>query len=364
MAIDKSKIKKILVRTTNWVGDVVMTLPALEAVGECFPDCHVSVLAKPWVAPLLEGHPVVDDVITHRGSRGLFTGLRDILRLSAEIKKQGFDLAILFQNAFEAAFIAALAGIKHRAGFGTDLRRVLLTEPVPMRFNLKTDHQVGYYLDILRHLGCNCEEKDPQLYVSKENMVKADKLLKDKGIKNDDTVLGLSPGAIFGPAKRWPPDRFALLGNMACEKWDAKVIILGSNREKEICSEVSSKMTHPPVNLCGMTGLGEAMGIIKRCNFFVTNDSGLMHVAGALKVPLIAIFGSTNPYATGPRGSQAIVIRHETECSPCLKPVCPADFHCMLDIEADDVWEALNSLRDTQKNEGSRIQGIEDSSEN
>ena len=345
VTFDKSTINRILIRTTNWVGDVVMTLPALEAVGACFPDCHVSVLAKPWVAPLLEGHPAVDDIIIHKGSKGVFSGPLNIFRLTTGIKKLNFDLAILFQNAFEAALIAALSGIKHRVGFGTDLRGFLLTDIVPMRFDHKKDHQVGYYLDVVKHLGCSCESKDPQLYVSEENNIKSEKVLDGMGIKKEDIVLGLSPGAIFGPAKRWPPDRFAMIGDKAVKEWNAKVIVLGSSRENEICNEVAEKMIRRPVNLCGMTGLGEAMGIIRRCNFFVTNDSGLMHVAGALKVPLVAIFGSTNPYATGPRGSQAIVIRHETECSPCLKPECPSDFHCMLDISPEEVWEALNNLK-------------------
>ena len=323
---------------------MVMTLPALEAVGECFPSCHVSVLAKPWVAPLFEGHPVVDDIITYRGSKDLFSGIKDIFRLSSDIKKHQFDLAILFQNAFEAALITWLAGIKHRVGFNTDHRGFILTDSIPMKFDLKKDHQVGYYIDILKHLGCHCEKRDPTLYVSEANMKKADEILDRLGIKKNDTVVGLSPGAIFGPAKRWPPDRFASIGNMVCEKWNAKVIVFGSNKEKQICDEVSDQMTSKPFNLCGMTGLGEAIALIKRCSYFITNDSGLMHVAGALKVPLVAIFGSTNPYATGPRGSQAVVIRHETDCSPCLKQECPTDFHCMLDIEADEVWAALQKL--------------------
>jgi heptosyltransferase-2 len=345
VAIDRSTIKKILVRSTNWVGDVVMTLPALETVGECFPECHVSVLAKPWVAPLFEGHPVVDDVITYNKSNGVFSGIKDIFRLSSELKKQQFDLAILFQNAFEAALIVKLAGIQHRVGFNTDHRGFLLTDTVPMQFNFKRDHQIGYYQDILKHLGCQCEERDPELYISEKNRIKADELLKSIGIKEGETVLGLSPGAIFGPAKRWPPDRFASIGDLAEENWNAKVILFGSNKEKDICSKVSEQMKTRPFNLCGRTGLGEAIALIKRCNFFVTNDSGLMHVAGALKIPLVAIFGSTNPYATGPRGSQAVVIQHETDCSPCLKQECPTDFRCMLDVEADEVWTALQKLR-------------------
>jgi heptosyltransferase-2 len=348
---NKPEIKKILIRATNWVGDVVMTLPALEAVNNCYPESHISILAKPWVAPLFEGHPAANDIIVLENSKGPVSGLKEIFRISRRLKQMNFDMTILFQNAFEAALIAFLAGIKKRVGFSTDHRGLLLTDPVPMNFNLKTNHQVGYYLDILRHLGCSCEISNPRLYVSKESKSKAGILMEKMGIKEEDTVFGLSPGAIFGPAKRWPAERFASIGDMACEEWNAKVIIMGSSREREICDKVSEKMKHGSINLCGETGLGEAMGIIERCNIFLTNDSGLMHVAGALKVPLVAIFGSTNPLATGPKGSSSITIWHDVECSPCLKQECPTDFHCMLDIEPGEVWTALNELKNNGKRE-------------
>lgn len=348
MTIDRSAINNILIRATNWVGDVVMTLPALEAAGRCFPESKITVLAKPWVAPLFEGHPAVHDIITMETGNGLISGLAGILKISRKLKNLNFDLAILFQNAFEAALITALAGIKHRVGFGTDHRGLLLTDPVPMNFNLKTDHQVGYYLDILRYLGCSCEISDPVLYVSETNKTRAGRILEEAGIKKGDSILGLGPGAIFGPAKRWPADRFAAIGDMAQEKWNAKVILFGSGKEKEICEEVSLKMKKRPVNLCGKTGLSEAIAVISFCDCFLTNDSGLMHVAGGLKVPLVAIFGSTNPQATGPRGSRSIVIQHDTECSPCLKPECPSDFRCMLDISPEEVWQALNNLRNIE----------------
>ncbi|MFC1839785.1 lipopolysaccharide heptosyltransferase II [Thermodesulfobacteriota bacterium] len=351
MTAVKPEIKKILIRATNWVGDVVMTLPALEAVNNCYPGSHISILAKSWVAPLFEGHPAVNDIIVLENSEGKISGLKEVFRISRKLKQMNFDMAILFQNAFEAALIAFLSGIKQRVGFSTDHRDLLLTDPVSMKFNLKTNHQVGYYLDILRHLGCSCEISDPTLYVSKDSKSKAGVLLKKMGIKKEDTVLGLSPGAIFGPAKRWPPDRFASIGDRACEEWNARVIIMGSSREKEICNRVSEKMKHESVNLCGATGLSEALGVIEQCDLFLTNDSGLMHVAGALKVPLVAIFGSTNPRATGPKGSSSKVIWHEVECSPCLKQKCPIDFHCMMDINPDEVWTALNEIKNIDKEE-------------
>jgi len=166
-------------------------------------------------------------------------------------------------------------------------------------------------------------------------------------MKEGDFLLGLSPGAIFGPAKRWPAERFAAIGDWSVERWGAKVLVLGSKAEKDICMTVCKSMKHPSVNLCGTTTLGEAMALIKSCHFFVSNDSGLMHVAAALDVPMVAIFGSTNPDATGPRSRKARIVRRQTDCSPCLKPDCPVGYHCLQAIEPDDVWNEMVILRES-----------------
>jgi len=171
-------------------------------------------------------------------------------------------------------------------------------------------------------------------------------ILLSKGIQQDDLLVGLSPGAIYGPAKRWPPERFATIGDWAIERWGAKVIVLGSQREQDICKSLSQTMKHTPVDVCGRTTLGEAMALIKRCHFFVTNDSGLMHVAAALGRPMVAIFGSTDPDATGPINQKAKIVKHDIECAPCLEPKCPLDFHCMLEIEPSEVWHEMEILKE------------------
>ena len=343
--IDKSKIKRILVRATNWVGDVVMTAPALEAVGENFPDSTLTVLSRPWVIPLLENHPAVDRVLPLRKGKGRLADLAEIIRVAALIRKQRFDLAILFQNAFEAALLASLGGVKFRVGYNTDGRRFLLSHAVIRNDEIIKLHQVEYYLSILRAMGWEAETKDPGLFVAQKDTESVRSLLSSKGIEAEDFLLALSPGAVFGPAKRWPPDRFAAIGDRAAERWGAKVIVLGSEGEKDICETLCRSMKHDPLNLCGMTTLGEAMALIKRCHFFVTNDSGLMHVAAALNVPMVAIFGSTDPVATGPRSRRARIVRHPADCAPCLKPVCPTDYHCMLSIEPEEVWEQMEALQ-------------------
>ncbi|MFZ7110082.1 MAG: lipopolysaccharide heptosyltransferase II, partial [Desulfatiglandales bacterium] len=343
---DMSRIRRILIRYTNWVGDAVMALPALEAVRDNFPESEITVVGRPWITPLLESHPAVDRILS-LNKKGRFTAdLIEILRLVRHIRRIGFDLAFLFQNAFEAAFIARLGGIPLRIGYDTDGRGFLLSHAVSRDKNRPESHQVDYYIEMLKALGLEARGHDPRLYVSAENQQSARSLLFRNDLGDDDFLVGLSPGAAFGPAKRWPTDRFADVGDRAVEAWRAKVLIFGSRDERDIGEKVRTTMKHDALDLCGGTSLGEVMALISRCRLFVTNDSGLMHIASALSVPTVAVFGSTNPVATGPRSQNAVVIQHKTECSPCLKPRCPGDFGCMLGVEADQVWNELLRLKE------------------
>lgn len=344
--IEKSEIRNILVRATNWVGDAVMTLPALEAVRENFPSSSITVLAKPWVVPLFENHPVVDRVLAFNKGQGLLAALGEMIRIIKLIRKSNFDLAIIFQNAFEAALLTCLGGVGFRLGYNTDGRGLLLTHRVIRTEEVLKVHQVEYYLSILRAVGWAATSRDPTLYVAREYLQKARLIIDENGIKQGDFLIGLNPGAIFGGAKRWPADRFAKIGDLAVRNWGAKVMVMGSRSEMDICKNLCASMRHKALNLCGRTSLGEAMGLISQCRFFVTNDSGLMHIAAGLGVPTVAIFGPTDPVATGPRGPKTRIIKHDIKCSPCLEPECPTDHRCMLSIEPEQVWEEMRDLRE------------------
>lgn len=343
--IDRADVRKILVRVTNWVGDMVMCLPALEAVRANFPDSRITVVARPWVVPILENHSAVDHVIPIKKGAGIAGNLIEFYRVARLVRSERYDIAFLFQNAFGAALLAYLGAVKNRVGYNTDGRGFLLTHRIIRDEDVLKLHQVEYYLSILRAMGWDADTEDPVLPVNKKDTDDICSLLASEGVSDGDILLGLSPGAIYGPAKRWPAERFAVIGDWASERWGAKVAILGSPVEAEICSNVAAAMNRPSINLCGRTSLGRAMALIRRCSFFVTNDSGLMHVAAALDVPMVAIFGSTDHIATGPRSRYARVIRHETSCAPCLKPECVSDFRCMLDIRPEEVWEELESLK-------------------
>lgn len=348
--LEKININNILIRATNWVGDAVMTLPALEAVRDNFPESRITVLARPWVVPVFENHPAVNDILVYRKHEKLPDNVSEVRVLINKIRKNKYDLAVLFQNAFEAALIAYLGGVKSRLGFDSDGRGFLLTHAIKRKDEIFAVHQVEYYLSILKSAGLEAKNRNPVLHIAEKDSAKAGALLEINGIKRNDFLLGLGPGAIFGDAKRWPVERFAKIGDRAAEKWNAKVIIMGSKKEKDIGAKMTGLMLHKPVDFCGATSLGEAMGIIGRCNIFVTNDSGLMHIAAALGVPTLAIFGSTDHVATGPRGVKTRIIKHDIGCSPCLKPECPTDFKCMLSIEAEEVWNEMEIFMQNRNN--------------
>jgi len=343
--IEKGRIERILIRATNWVGDAVMTLPALEAVRENFPGRHITVLAKPWVAPLFENHPAVDRVLALDKGNGARAGFVEMLRVSRLIRKERFDLAILFQNAFEAALLAFLGRVKLRVGYKTDGRGFMLTHGVSRTEKILRTHQVEYYCAILRAVGWPAEDRDPVLHVGREVREQALGILKSKGVDSRDFIVGLSPGAVFGSAKRWQPDRFSEIGDRVVERWGASVVVFGSDGEKAIGDRVCAAMKHEALNLCGKTSLRVAMGAMSLCRFFVTNDSGLMHMASALGLPTVAVFGSTDHVTTGPRGPETRIVRRGASCAPCLKQECPTDHRCMLDITPEMVWETMEALR-------------------
>ena len=345
ISIEKAQVQRILIRATNWVGDAIMTLPALEAVRENFPTSHITVLAKPWVAPLFENHPAINRVLVFDKGNGAKAGFVEMLRVSRLIRKERFDLAILFQNAFEAALVAFLGRVKLRIGYKTDGRGFMLTHGVSRTEKVLRIHQVGYYCEILRAMGWPAEDRDPVLYIDSEVREQAAGILKSNGIDSLDVIVGLSPGAVFGSAKRWPPDRFAEIGDRAAERWGARIVVFGSGGERAIGDRVRAAMKHEALNLCGKTSLRVAMGAMSLCRFFVTNDSGLMHMASALGLPTVAVFGSTDHVATGPRGPKTRIVRCAASCAPCLKQECPTDHRCMLDITPEMVWETMEALR-------------------
>ena len=342
--IDVNRIGSLLIRSTNWIGDAVMTTPAVRAIRENFPQARISLLAKPWVAPVFQHNPHVDDIILY-DAKGRHRGATGSIRLAKDLRANSFDAAILLQNAFEAALIVFMAGIPLRIGYNRDARGFLLTHSIPLTDAIRKVHQTGYYLNILSGAGLAAESGPLELYLAPEQKSAAAETLAKCGIAADTPKVGLCPSATFGPAKQWFPNRFAELADRLSVQYGTQTVILGGPGDFLLGEKILNGMHTSAVNLCGRTGLGEAMSLIERCRLIVCNDSGLMHVGAALQVPLIAIFGSTDPVATGPYSPNSQMVRSSLPCSPCLKPECPlGHLDCMQQIEVEMVFRAAEKM--------------------
>jgi heptosyltransferase II len=341
--LPKEGMTKVLIRGTNWIGDAVMTLPAVAAIRKTWPGARLAVLAKPWVAEVYRLSPDLDEVIVFQ-EPGRHAKTAGKLRLAGELRNAAFDCAILFQNAIEAAILARLAGIPLRAGYNSDGRGLLLTHSVRRTPLIRQVHQVDYYLEMVRALGCTPAGRDVRLRPGRDDGGLAGTLLNRFGIDENRPLIGLAPGAAYGPAKMWFPDRFAAVADRLIDHTGGPAVLFGSSSDRASTARVQRSARHPLIDIAGKTNLKEAIALIARCALFLSNDSGLMHVAGALGVPTVAIFGSTNPRTTSPMGDQSVVIHRDVPCSPCLKPVCPTDFCCMDLIGVEEVYTAALKL--------------------
>jgi heptosyltransferase-2 len=339
--INQLSPKKILVRSTNWIGDAIMTTPAVRTIRQNFPEAEITVLAYPWVADIFIASPHVDQVMLYH-KKSMHQGLGGLWRLSREIAAQHFDMAILLQNAFEAALIAKLAGIPVRAGYKRDGRSLFLSHGIKIRKSIRKKHHVYYYQELMRDLGMTCGSDKLFLKLSDETMDWARNFIAEK---TEGPVVGLNPGAAYGPAKRWPSDRYAGLAGRLGDERQATLLVFGTQSDNEAAAEIQEAAPGRVVDLTGNTTLAQAMALIGLCDAFVTNDSGLMHVAAAQDTPLVSIFGSTNAVATGPFSEKSVVVQKELACSPCMKTHCKQnDFACMLEIGVDEIFNQTCKL--------------------
>ncbi len=329
---------RILVRATNWVGDAIMTLPAIRTIRRNFARARITVLARPWVAELHAADPHVDEVIIYHKS-GEHRGVTGMYRLAREVRRHCFDMAILLQNAFEAAVIARLASIPVIAGYSRDGRRPLLTHPVAIRPEIRRGHQVRYYQDMLAQLGLVPGPDDLHLPLAAGARQWAERALAGR----PRPLVGINPGAAYGPAKRWPAERYAAVARDLWNRFGGTPVVFGTRADREAAALVRDTVP-AAVDLTGRTTLAQAAAAIARCDCFLTNDSGLMHVAAAANIPLVAVFGSTDPVTTGPASPRAKIVRHPLACAPCLRPTCTSGFSCMLDIQPAEVTAAAAEL--------------------
>jgi heptosyltransferase-2 len=338
--------QKIMVRATNWIGDGVMSLPALEALRARFPTSEIVLVTKPWVNELYWRLPAVNRQIVykpaseHKGPRGFW-------KFAQELRAERFDAAILLQNAFHAAWMAWCARVPVRVGYARDARSALLTDAIAVPSPAAYGHQAYYYLQLLFRAGL-IDKPEPvreiRLALDDTELAWGSKHLQKLGLGGPRFLVGLNPGAFYGPAKRWLLNRYAQLADRLIGAFHADVLIFGSAAERPLTEEIARAMTHTPLILAGETSLRQLMALLAQCRLVVSNDSGPMHLAAALGLPLVAIFGSTNERATGPIGLRARIVKRPVACSPCGLRECPIDLRCMSNVTVDDVYMAALEL--------------------
>ena len=335
---------KLLIRATNWVGDAIMALPALRAARERFPEAQIAILARPYVAAIYRGQGICDELIDY-DRKGAHRGFAGRERLAHELRERRFDTALLLQNAFDAAWMAWRAGIPERIGYARDGRSLLLTRAVPVPHEGEIPaHEKFYYLELLRRIGWIAEVRDDShilLTVSEDERRRGTATLAEAGARSSALRIALGAGASYGSAKCWPPERFAATINQVQCETDAEVILFGTAAEAAVSAAIREKLTTPPIDLTGRTAIGDLPGLLSQCHLFLGNDSGAMHVAAAVGLPVIAVFGPTDPLGTAPVTSKHAIVQQKPYCSPCFLRRCPTDHRCMLAVTPEMVGSAL-----------------------
>jgi heptosyltransferase II len=340
-------LKRVVVRGTNWVGDAVMTIPALHELRRLLPDAHITLVMRSFARGIFTGADFIDDLlIQDRGTRSVTLG--------RDWRGRNFDLAILFPNSFGAALISWLGRVPTRIGYETESRGFLLTHPLPQPAWRRTRHESFYYLNIIATLEEKLSGKSEildhepavDLSVDKERQAEAIEFLKNQGVRGNRPLIALCPGSVNSRAKRWPAERYAALADRLKDELDADLLLIGSEDELAVSLEVSAQMKQPPISLTGKTDLALAVAVLSQVDLLVSNDTGPAHVAAALGRPTLVIFGPTNPVTTRPLSSVAEIVRYQPECAPCMLRDCPIDHRCMTVITPEDMFDrAVKILR-------------------
>ena len=339
---------KIVVRGANWIGDSVMTIPALKRLRSGFPNASIYLHTRSWAEGVFRDANFLDGIIPidQSGSK-----VGNVLKQARELKKHDFDACYLFPNSFESALVAKLAGIKERVGYSTEKRGIFLTRAVPVPFWKSERHESEYYLNLIEPpnpLEASSETAFPLLSVSEERRANAFNLLKAHGADSRGPLVALGPGSTNSLAKRWPGENFASLSDKLRDKLNATVALLGSKEDMAVSAEISKIVSTPLIDLTGKTDLAAATAILSVADLFISNDMGLAHIAAAVDTSTIAIFGPTKELTTHPIGPRVETIREPVECSPCMLRICPIDHRCMTRITPDRVFESAAKMLETQ----------------
>jgi len=346
---DLKGVSRILVRGVNWVGDTILTYPAVQQMKTFFPHSHLTILVSSPLVDLWKTFPYVDEIIPFQKKRGIGSFWEDF-NISQSLKERSFDLAVILPRSFRSAFQIYLARIPIRIGYQDGGRSFFLTRGIHRTKEILRSHRVHYFQKLTEPLGKVESSPAPRMFLREENRRWAEQVLKDLDLLDGRPLIGINPGATYGLAKCWYPGRFGELGKRLRKKWNASLLLFGKEEEGSIAKEILKSLEDGGIDLTGKTNLLQLAALLERCHLLVTNDTGTMHVATAVGTPVVAIFGPTDSSVTGPWGDGHVVVREDVPCSPCLKRICPTDHRCMELITVDEVEEAVTSkLRNREK---------------
>ena len=336
---------KIVICGTNWIGDAVMTIPALRQLRRIFPDSEIILHTRAWAERIFRDASFIDGILTFDSKESTLT---DVLEQGRVLREEKFDIAILFPNSFASALTARFGGVPHRFGYSREGRRIFLTHPVKIPEWKARRHEVYYYLNLIAEVekeffGTQTvldAEPDSTLEVSPERRERARQILRTSGVDLTRKTVAIGAGSTNSRAKRWLPERFAELNDRLQRELGANVILLGSADEEKVSNKVMERSVFKPIRLTGKTDLDDAVSILAEADLLISNDMGLAHVAPATGTDTVVIFGPTNPETTRPFSPHAEIIRKGVECSPCMLRDCPIDHRCMTWISTDEVFAA------------------------
>ncbi len=334
--------RRIVVRGANWIGDAVMTLPALRRLRRAFPESHLTLATPAWAEGIFTDAGFLDEILILNSNSNK---MRDVWQGAYQWRAKGFDMAVIFPNSFGTALVPALARIPVRIGYATERRGALLTHGVRVPLWRGERHEVFYYLNIIAEIEKLSrrddvfEESEARLCVSvsqarREN---ARAILRARGWGDARPLVLLCPGATNSRAKRWPIENFAQLADLLISQTNTQIALIGAPEEIDVSNAVAAQMHNLPLVLTGRTTLAETIAILSLADLLVTNDTGPAHLAATVNLPTLVIFGPTDPVTTRPFSPRAEVVRHPPRCAPCMLRDCPIDHRCMTAITPAEV---------------------------
>lgn len=339
----RRNIEKILVIQTAFLGDVVLTIPLLNALRKNFANAHIAVLVIPQTKEIIEVLPAINEIIMFdkKNSQKSWSAFFQLVK---KIKQEAFDAAVLPHRSFKSALLAYLAGIPLRIGFTTSQGAFLLTDKIRYRQGIDV-HEIERNLDLLVPITKSKPAVQFDITVSKKIEEEALELLRRYHIKETDLVVGINPGSVW-PTKRFPPEKYAALADELIRTLGAKVVIIGSAADKSVADRMQRAMKEPVVNVTGMATIKQTISLMRRFRILITNDCGALHIGTAMNVPTVAVFGpTTRALGFYPYNSKDIVVEKTLPCRPCGKHGhlrCPRkNFACMELITVTEIVEAV-----------------------